>query len=88
MHPRTHQAKLQSTTSVSCFVENAIEYQWVKVGSDRLDPNLEKIKTNTLQFTNFEATDQGTYICVGIGGGEYQTQMVRSRPAVLTAQGE
>ena len=85
VHPRSKQATLSQSTRINCYINNAVEYKWKKISTDMDNTALDGVRTNTLWFKNFAATDQGVYQCVGVGGGEYGE--ARSRPAVLTAKG-
>ena len=42
---------------------------------------------NILRFVEFEATDQGSYVCVGYGGGIYADVVVQTSPAVVVFEG-
>ena len=42
---------------------------------------------NILQFVEFEPTDQGSYVCVGYGGGVYSDVVVQTSPAVVVFEG-
>ena len=87
VHPRSKQATLDGNTRINCYINNAVGYKWQKISTDMDNSALDGVRSNTLWFKQFAATDQGAYQCVGIGGGEYSAMEVRSRPAVLTAEG-
>ncbi|XP_072025988.1 uncharacterized protein [Amphiura filiformis] len=66
-----------------CSIDNAIRIEWFKLEKDFEVP---VDRGNVLRF-NLELSDQGTYYCVGHGGGMYKDMMVRTSPATLIIEG-
>ncbi|XP_072050197.1 uncharacterized protein [Amphiura filiformis] len=87
VQPRSQQASLGKNERLSCYIRNAISYEWQKVSTDIRNQDLASITSNTLWFTNFRAGDQGAYQCIGYGGGEYTDMVAKSEVAVLVADG-
>ncbi|XP_038060762.1 uncharacterized protein LOC119731635 [Patiria miniata] len=74
------------TAVMTCYIENAVEYEWYKVAPV---PARKLVKSgSTLSFTIGQSNpgDQGSYVCVGKGGAPYNST-VETRPATLTVDG-